>query len=127
MNFYNILLVGVGGMLGSIARYITSIGIDSKLNAVFPYGTFVVNVVGSFILGIIISWAAVKGEGAQSMKLLLATGFCGGFTTFSAFALENMNLLTDRTGAAVIYISASLIAGIGAVALGLWFSKSILL
>jgi CrcB protein len=126
MNFYNILLVGIGGMFGSIARYVTSISVDAKLNSVFPYGTFVVNILGSLILGLIIGWVNVRGGSSQSMKLLLATGFCGGFTTFSTFALENVNLLNDRVGIAVIYIVASLIAGILAVVLGLWISRSVI-
>lgn len=124
MSFYNILLVGVGGMLGSVARYVTSFGVDSKLNAVFPYGTFVVNVVGSLILGFVIGWANVKGESSQSMKLLLATGFCGGFTTFSTFALENVNLMGQRlNGVSIAYTLASLVLGMLAVILGLWISR----
>ena len=119
----NILLVGVGGMLGSIARYLVTIGIDSKLNSVFPYGTFAVNVVGSMILGFVIGWVNTKDD-SQSLKLLLATGFCGGFTTFSTFALENVTLISQRMNhMSIIYTMGSLIAGLLAVVAGLWLSK----
>ena len=110
-------------MLGSIARYLVTIGIDSKLNSVFPYGTFAVNVIGSMILGFVIGWVNTKDD-SQSLKLLLATGFCGGFTTFSTFALENVTLISQRMNhMSIIYTMGSLIAGLLAVVAGLWLSK----
>jgi fluoride exporter len=120
----NILLVGIGGMLGSVARYLVSINIDSKLNSIFPYGTFAVNILGSLILGIVIGWTNAKGGESQSLKLLLATGFCGGFTTFSTFALENINLISQRLNhISIMYTIGSLVAGLLAVVVGLWCSK----
>ena len=127
MNFYSFLLVGVGGFFGSIARYATSRSIDARFNSIFPYGTLTVNLIGSFILGFVIAWAAKKSGGGENLKLLLATGFCGGFTTFSAFAFENLNLIEQRmTGNAILYISVSLIFGVLAVYGGLQLGKNIL-
>jgi CrcB protein len=123
MDFTRILLVGVGGFLGSIARYVTVRSIDVRLNQIFPFGTLTVNVVGCFLLGLIAGLVARHGIG-DTWKAFLGAGFCGGFTTFSAFALENTTLFTDRmSGMALIYIGASVAAGIVAVLLGLWCAR----
>ena len=116
----NILLVAIGGMLGSIGRYLSAhyIRHDS-----FPYATFTVNIVGSFLIGIIMGVAA-KEEGFANWRLFLATGVCGGFTTFSAFAWENMQFLhQERYGAFMIYTGASLVFGLAAVSFGYWLTK----
>jgi fluoride exporter len=126
MKLYAFFLVGIGGFFGSIARYATSRTIDSKLNSIFPYGTLTVNIIGSFLLGFVIAWATRKSGEGEDLKLLLATGFCGGFTTFSAFALENLNLLEQRnTGSAILYISVSLALAIGAVYGGVILGKNL--
>jgi fluoride exporter len=127
MNLYSFLLVGVGGFFGSIARYATSRSIDIKLNSIFPYGTMTVNIIGSFILGVVIAWASKKTDGAENLRLLFATGFCGGFTTFSAFAFENLNMLQQRMfGTAVLYALISLVLGIVAVYTGIFTAKNLL-
>ena len=125
MNTYNILLVGAGGFLGSIARYITTISIDKRFNSFFPYGTLTVNLLGSFFLGVILSLVLKKtGTTAEQWKLLLGTGFCGGFTTFSAFAFENVSLLEARfAGTALIYTALSLAFGVVAVWAGVLLGK----
>ena len=127
MSFYSFLLVGVGGFFGSVARYATSRSIDLRVNSYFPYGTFAVNIIGSFIVGMVIAWASKKADGGDSVRLLLATGFCGGFTTFSAFAFENLNLLEQRMiGSVVLYISVSVILGLVAVYAGALVGRSFL-
>lgn len=118
----NILLVFLGGGLGSALRFL----IGKWLNPLFkiPLGTFTVNVVGSLIIGIVLGYA-VKGDSlSSSQHFLLATGFCGGFTTFSAFSYENSTFLKlgDITSFA-LYTSFSIIGGIVAVLTGLWLSK----
>jgi CrcB protein len=123
MDFTRIMLVGVGGFLGSIARYVTVRSVDVRLNQVFPFGTLTVNVVGCFVLGLIAGLAARQGMG-DTWKAFLGAGFCGGFTTFSAFALENTTMFTERMAvSALIYIGASVVAGIVAVLLGLWCAR----
>jgi CrcB protein len=124
MTFIQILAVGSGGMLGSIARYIMTRTIDAKAGSLFPYGTLAVNVIGSFILGIIFAVAARKTGMDENWRLFFGTGVCGGFTTFSAFTLENFNLLQTRPLIAVTYMVVSVIAGIGAVALGFYAART---
>jgi fluoride exporter len=127
MNVSSFLLVGIGGFFGSIARFVTSRSIDAKLNSIFPYGTFAVNIIGSFLVGFVIAWASKKIDGGENIRLLFATGFCGGFTTFSAFAFENLNLVQQRApGTAILYISVSLIAGVLAAHAGMSLGKSLL-
>jgi CrcB protein len=111
-----LLLVGLGGSIGSMVRYATSLLIRSKL---FPFATLSVNIIGCFIIGLVFAMS-IKGEGiSDNWKLFLATGICGGFTTFSAFSLENMGLLqSGRIGVALIYIILSIVLGVAATFLG---------
>mgnify|MGYP001585876226 FL=1 len=112
----NLLLVGLGGALGSMLRYGTAILMNTKL---FPYATLAVNIIGSFIIGIVFALSIRQEPLAENWKLFLATGICGGFTTFSAFSLENMGLLqSGKFGLALTYIAASVILGIAATFLG---------
>ena len=125
MTFLNILLVGFGGFLGSAARYMSSVSIDQKLNSTFPYGTFTVNLVGAFVLGLVYGWASKNANDVSNTKLFLITGFCGGFTTFSAFAFENFNLLANRmTATALLYSLSTLVLGVVLVWTGIWITKN---
>jgi len=120
MLLKNLLLVGFGGMIGSAMRYLAVHFIKHES---FPYATFTVNIIGSLLIGAIMGIAA-REEGFGNWRLFLATGICGGFTTFSAFAWENMQLLNQqRYGSFVIYTGATLILGLGAVTLGYWLTK----
>jgi fluoride exporter len=103
----NILLVGLGGGIGSILRYIC----QRYLNLEFPFGTLAVNIIGCFLIGIF--WAlSIKGWD-DSKRLLLMTGFCGGFTTFSAFTHESVQMLMDnRWLTFIFYITVSVVAGL---------------
>ena len=114
--FKNFLLIGLGGAIGSMLRYAVSVLVTVKD---FPFATFIVNIVGSFIIGIILA-VSIKDEAfLNNWKLFLATGICGGFTTFSAFAAENIILLQgEKYFIAILYISLSIILGIGASWLG---------
>ena len=119
----NLLLVFVGGGFGSVLRYV----IGKYFNATqygFPYGTFAVNILGSLLIGIILGLAVKNNSISQSQTLLLATGFCGGFTTFSAFAYENHVFL--KNGDFINFASytiASFVLGFLAVFLGLYLVK----
>ena len=126
MDIYKILAVGLGGFLGSVARYITVKSLDEKLNAVFPYGTLTVNIIGSFLLGLIYSIALRKAGVTENWRLFLGVGFCGGFTTFSAFALENFMLIQQKfIGISLVYTSISLVAGLFALVAGMWLGRLI--
>ena len=116
----HILLVGFGGMLGSILRYTASLVIKQPN---FPYSTLLVNIIGSLFIGMIMAWSA-KQESTEFWQLLLATGICGGFTTFSAFAWENLQLLNEQRYAHFcLYALGTLILGLIAVAIGYWLIK----
>ncbi len=115
-----IVLVGLGGMIGSILRYLLAFGIKQSQ---FPFATLIVNIVGSFLIGIIMGWSAKQANG-EYWRLLLATGVCGGFTTFSAFAWENLQLLQqERYGQFCVYAGGTLILSLIAVAIGYWLTK----
>lgn len=120
----NLLLVFVGGGFGSVLRYVIGKYFNATPNG-FPYGTFAVNILGSLLIGVILGLAAKNNSISQSQTLLLATGFCGGFTTFSAFAYENYVFLKngDFTNFA-IYTIASFVVGFLAVFLGLYIIKA---
>ncbi|HWJ89870.1 MAG TPA: fluoride efflux transporter CrcB [Flavisolibacter sp.] len=105
--FNNILLVGLGGGVGSILRYLC----QRSLNARFPYGTFVVNIVGCLIIGLL--WGYFSRHTDESRRLLLVTGFCGGFTTFSSFTYEGVQMMTDnRWLVFAFYIAISVFTGL---------------
>lgn len=116
--FQNILLVGAGGFLGSISRYGIAQLFAKFTNWNFPGGTFTVNIVGSFIIGVVLGMFE-HGNVSASWKLFLAVGFCGGFTTFSSFAYENFNFLeTKQFITFAMYAGLSIILGLLAVYLG---------
>ncbi len=113
-----VLLVGLGGFLGSALRFLLSKFNDNVLG--LPLGTLTVNVLGSLLIGVF-AGIFVKELGNHHLKFLLATGFCGGFTTFSTFSLENYTMLQNgQIGTALLYIIGSLVLGLLAVMLGYW-------
>jgi len=118
----NYLFVGVGGVFGSLARYTLGKYISSKSNSAFPVGTFIINITGAFLLGIVSSLNLNK-----SIMLLLADGFLGAYTTFSTFMYEGFNLFNDnRKLNAIVYILSSAILGcigfyLGSVFVSIYF------
>lgn len=119
----SVLAVGIGGFFGSIFRYLITYYFHISTQSVFPFGTLAVNLAGSFLIGIIIA-AALQGDLSKSMRLLLATGFCGGFTTFSSFSYEFFSLLQhEYTGYAFLYAAASFILGLMFVWIGFSLGK----
>jgi len=119
-----LLLVFVGGGFGSALRFIIGKHLNSTETGI-PWGTFAANILGSLLIGIILGLAAKNDSLTQNQTLLLATGFCGGFTTFSTFAYENHVFLKsgDFTSFA-LYTIGSFIVGFLAVFLGLFLVKS---
>lgn len=107
----NLLLIGLGGGLGSIARYATTILSQKYLSSFLPYGTLIANILGSLLIGLFL--AHLIENPSQNFKLLLVTGFCGGFTTFSTFSYENFSYLQNGQ------IGMFLLYGLGSIALGL--------
>jgi fluoride exporter len=114
--FNNFLLVGLGGAVGSVMRYTVAQWMGQKT---FPAATLLVNIVGSFIIGAVLALSVKNQQFANNWKLFLATGICGGFTTFSAFSIENMQLLQQgKYWLCLLYIGVSLVAGIAAAFVG---------
>ena len=115
------LLVGLGGMAGSMLRYFFSVNIKP---GGFPYATFAVNLLGCLLIGVIMGIAVKAGWNNQNWRLFLAAGFCGGFTTFSAFSLECIQLLQQhRYQAVAVYIALSIILGLAATFAGIQLAK----
>ena len=114
----NLLLVFIGGGLGSSLRYLIGKSLNNHTTT-FPWGTFIANLLGCLLIGIILGWSLQKAKLSESYVLLLATGFCGGFTTFSAFSNESLNLLkTGETITFGFYVLGSIVLGLGLVWLG---------
>ncbi|MBP6432466.1 MAG: fluoride efflux transporter CrcB [Ferruginibacter sp.] len=116
MLLKNILWIGLGGALGSIARYSVSLLVPSKS---FPYSTFLVNIIGCLAIGIFMALSLKNQTTFNNYKLFLTTGLCGGFTTFSAFAIENVQLFENgKPLIALCYIALSIVLGIAAAYIG---------
>ena len=119
------LLVFFGGGLGSSLRYLVSIAMN-QYSKVLPFGTFTVNILGCLLIGLILGYAQKDNTLTSNQTLLLVTGFCGGFTTFSAFANENFELIKNgEIFDFSMYSISSIVIGIVAVFVGLYFSKNI--
>ena len=120
----NILLVGLGGAAGSILRFLCQKWITSITSLSFPLGTFLINITGCFLIGLFFSYGTKHEYFSYNMQLLLMTGLCGGFTTFSAFTLESMGLIKeDKTGLFLLYIGGSVILGLLATWLGIKIAR----
>jgi CrcB protein len=117
------LLVFLGGGFGSILRYYISKNLNSYYSN-FYFGTFLVNIIGCLLIGILIGLSLKNNYISENQTLLLATGFCGGFTTFSTFALESNILLKESSLLQTsLYMGLSVAIGILAISLGLWICK----
>lgn len=117
----SILLVGAGSFVGGALRYLVSLLMKGCCGTSFPWATLAVNLVGCLVIGAVYAVFARCASTSQALCLLLATGFCGGFTTFSAFANEGLMMLQGgNIGAFLAYALTSVVAGVALVALGYW-------
>lgn len=119
------IAVAAGGALGSVARY--GVGQFARTLAPgWPWGTLAVNLLGSFAIGLLFAWLAAR-PASDAVRLGLITGVLGGFTTFSAFSIETLELLRGSgAGAALVYVGATVMLGLAACALGLWTARALL-
>ncbi len=118
------LVVGVGGFLGAIARYAVGVWFETFWRRDFPLATFVVNVTGCFILGLFLTMATERMNVNPTMRLLVATGFVGAYTTFSTFEYETQRLTTTGAfGWALVNVLTSVVAGFIAVRLGVELAR----
>ena len=119
-----IIWVGIGGGIGSILRYLTIVFVNKYFQTSFPWGTFAVNILGCLVVGLLLGCFERYQLTNPDLKYLFVTGFCGGYTTFSAFAAENVNLFqSDNSLTAFAYIAASVLLGLFAVWIGLMLTK----
>lgn len=120
--FANLIYVAIGGAAGASLRYASGIGITRVFGHGFPLGVLVVNILGSFLIGAFVVLAAQRS--LTHLSPLVATGFLGGFTTFSAFSLEAVTLFErGQTGAAALYVTISVVGSIAALFAGLWMAR----
>ena len=121
----NLLLIGLGGGLGSMARYLCQKWFMDHYAHSYPWGTFVVNITGCFLIGLLWGITFKSFADNESWKLFLMTGLCGGFTTFSAFTLEGVGLLREqKPGLFLLYIGGSVAIGLLATYAGMKISRA---
>ena len=120
-------LVALGGAIGAAGRYGAGLAATRLMPGAWPWGTFFVNATGSFAMGLVVGWLALKGAGGDNgVKLFLATGVLGGFTTFSAFSLEVVEMMrADAMGRAAGYAGASVGLGVASLFFGLWIARRV--
>ncbi len=122
--FLPVILVAVGGAVGSLARYGLS-GLVQGNRSGFPLGTLIVNVLGCLVMGFLARWLEVRFISPE-LRYLLGLGFLGGFTTFSTFSYEALNLfLSHNTLNGILYVAGSLIGSLAAVAIGYFIARAI--
>ena len=120
----SILIVGIGSFFGGALRYSISALMRNIITSGFPWGTLLVNLIGCFAFGTIFALFDKQGSASSSWCLLLTTGLCGGFTTFSTFANESMHMLQNNNWSGFLcYAATSLVVGLLLVALGYWIVK----
>ena len=124
MMFKHILLVGLGGAVGSIARYICQKYLNNAFPDAFPMGTFLVNISGCLAIGMLYGLTSNYAIFTTELRLLLMAGFCGGFTTFSAYTLESLALIEQqRYTTFFLYFTGSVVLGLAATFLGALVTK----
>jgi|SRR5712671_2060969 CrcB protein len=111
-----LLAVAAGGALGSVARYLVGVGSGKLFGSDFPWGTLIINVSGSFLIGAFVGLFAAKWDLSQTMRIFLTVGICGGYTTFSTFSLDGYYLIErGQALASFAYMVASVALSVGAL------------
>lgn len=119
--------VAVGGALGSVARYLTMVQVGRILGTGYPFGTLAVNILGGFVLGVLVEAMALRWSVSQELRALLTVGVMGGFTTFSTFSMDIFVLMERGDGmGAALYVGASVGLGLAAFWAGLMLMRWVL-
>jgi CrcB protein len=118
--------VALGGALGSVLRYAVGTWFFQRVGPGFPWGTLTINVTGSFVIGVVLTLVQSRAGLSPAVRLFLATGVLGGYTTFSAFAYETLQLARDANAAqSVAYALGSVVAGVAAALLGVVLTRAV--
>ena len=126
MNLNLILAVATGGAIGSVTRLLVGFGVTKLAGPAFPWGTLLINIAGSFIIGALAEAFALRWNLTQAWQAFLTVGFCGGFTTFSTFSLDAYALFQrGETGLAAAYVVASVVLSIAALVAGLQLIRAL--
>ena len=119
-----IFYIALGGGLGSVLRYLTTVFMNKYVQGAFPYATFTTNIIGCLLIGLFFGYLEKQNAISHDLKFFLITGLCGGYTTFSAFSNENVQLLqSNQILIAFLYISLSVFFGLMATWTGLIIAK----
>lgn len=120
------LIVGTGGFIGSVMRYLVQFYVERGLNSTFPLGTLVANIAGSLIIGMVFAFAEKGNMLSAEWRIFLTVGICGGFTTFSSFAYNNFNMIKEHSfGQLLLNVGGNLFLGILAVYVGVILIRAI--
>jgi len=126
MNAGMVLAVAAGGALGSVARYLVGVASTRAFGLAFPWGTLIVNIAGSFLIGVLVELFALKADLPQEVRVFLTVGLCGGFTTFSTFSLDAWLLIErGQWWQAAAYVAGSVLLSIGGLVAGLWVVRAV--
>jgi len=122
-----ILIVGTGGFIGSVMRYLVQFYVEKGMSSTFPLGTLIANIVGSFVIGMVFALAEKGNLLSSEWRIFLSVGICGGFTTFSAFAYNNFIMIKEHSyGQLLFNLGGNIFLGILAVYLGIILIRVIL-
>lgn len=118
------LLAACGGAIGAAGRFLVGVGATRTFGVAFPWGTLIVNVLGSLAMGLLVGFLSTRLVASESLRVFLAVGVLGGFTTFSAFSLDFVALVERKAhGAAALYAGGSVCLSIAALLCGLWLAR----
>ena len=121
----DIVWVGIGGGIGAVCRYLVGRELTTRVDGTFPWGTFAVNVTGALLIGMLFVVLTEKGIGHDHLRLLLVIGLLGGYTTFSSYTLEAVNLIeSGNWPMAALYVLGSNLVGLVACFIGIWATRA---
>ena len=122
----NLVIIALGGALGAVSRFLMGNAVSKAVGSALPYGTFVINLVGCFAMGLLMTIIVDRELLSAAWRLFLCVGFLGGFTTFSSFGYEALMLLNEgRLLAALTYVSGSVVLGLAAAAAGVLCARAL--